>query len=69
MIQKERIVSSRSTQDIEKLINQLTSGKSFTVKNWTEKRDFDTNISTLGDVANVLSTLINDLISKGIIQK
>ncbi len=69
MIQKERVVSTRSTQDIEKLINKLTSGKSFELKNWTEKRDFDANNGTLGDLANAFSTLVDDLIKKGIIQK
>jgi len=69
MIQKERVVSNRSTQDIEKLINKLTSGKSFQLRNWSEKRDFDALNGTLGDLSNAFATLVNDLISKGIIQK
>lgn len=69
MIQKARIVKSRSEQDIEKLINQLTQGKSFILKNWKEKRDFDAQNGTLEDLSNAFCTLINDLIQKGIIQK
>jgi len=69
MIKKERVVSTRSTQDIEKLVNQLTQGKSFILSNWAEKRDFDATSGTLGDLANAFSTLVNDLIKKGIIQK
>lgn len=69
MIQKARIVKSRSEQDIEKLINQLTQGKTFILKNWREKRDFDAQNGTLEDLSNILSTLINDLKLKGIIQK
>lgn len=68
MIQKERVVSTRSTQDIEKLINKLTSGKTFIVNNWKEKRDFNADIGSFDDLANTLCTLINDLKSKGIIQ-
>lgn len=69
MIQKERVISSRSTQDIEKLINKLTSGKTFIVNNWKEKRDININNASLDDVANLLATLVNDLKQKGIIQE
>jgi len=41
MIQKARIVKSRSEQDIEKLINGLTQGKPFILRNWKELRNFD----------------------------
>lgn len=68
-MKKERIVSSRSEQDIEKLINGLTQGKPFILKNWTEKRDFDALNDTLEDLSNTVATLINDLKLKGIIQK
>lgn len=66
MIQKERIV--RGTQDIEKLINKLTVGKSFQLRNWSEKRDLDAKIADLDEVRQVLATLISDLKLKGIIQ-
>lgn len=69
MIQKQRVVSTRSTQDIEKLINQLTQGKSFIIDNHTEKRSININNASLDDVAQVLGTLISDLKDKGIIQK
>lgn len=68
-MKKERIVSSRSEQDIEKLINGLTQGKTFALKNWKEKRDFDALNDTLEDLSNMVATLINDLKLKGIIQK
>lgn len=67
MIQKERVVSTRSNQDIEKLINKLTQGKGFTIKNWKEKRDFNANSGSFDDLANLVSTLIEDLKKKGII--
>lgn len=69
MIQKARITRSRSEQDIEKLINQLTQGKTFILSNWKEKRDLDALNGTVEDLANTLCTLINDLKLKGIIQK
>ena len=69
MIQKNRIVKTRGIQDIENSINRLTKGKPYQLKNWTEKRDFDANGGTLGDLANVFATLISDLIERGIIQK
>lgn len=69
MIQKERVVSTRSTQDIEKLINKLTSGKTLIVNNWKEKRDININTASLDDVANLLATLVSDLKQKGIIQE
>jgi len=68
MIQKERIIKSRSTQDIEKLINKLTQGKSISVSNYTERRDFNATSDTLGDLANAFATLVSDLKKKGIIQ-
>ena len=68
MIQKERAVSTRSTQDIEKLINKLTSGRSFQLRYWSEKRDLDAKNADLDEVRQVLATLISDLKLKGIIQ-
>lgn len=69
MIQKERVVKTRSTQDIEKLINKLTSGKTYTMSNNTNRRNLDAKNDTIGDLANTLATLISDLKEKGIIQK
>lgn len=69
MIQKERINANRSTQDIERLINKLTSGKPFILKNLKEKRDIDIKNASLDDVAQILGTLLSDLQTKGIIQK
>jgi len=69
MIQKERISLNRSTQDIEKLINKLTQGKSFVITNNTEKRNIDIKNAQIDDIAQVLGTLINDLKLKGIIQE
>jgi len=68
MIQKERVVKTRGIQDIEKLINKMTSGKSFEIQKWNEKRDFNAESGTLGELADAFCTLINDLKSKGIIQ-
>jgi len=69
MIKKSRVVSTRSTQDIEKLINQLTQGKTFIINNNTEKRDIDIKNARIDDIAQVLGTLILDLMNKGIIQR
>lgn len=66
---KERVVKSRSTQDIEKLINKMTQGKTYGLRNWAEKRDIDAENSTVSDLANAFCTLVNDLKGKGIIQK
>jgi hypothetical protein len=66
MIQKERI--ARGTQDVEKLINKLTSGKSFQLRYWNEKRDLDAKNADIDEVRQVLATLISDLKLKGIIQ-
>ncbi|MGV8131627.1 MAG: hypothetical protein ACP5N7_06025 [Candidatus Pacearchaeota archaeon] len=66
---KERIVSTRSQQDTEKLINNLTKGKSFYLKNWNEKRDFDAQNDGLQELAYAFATLVNDLKAKGIISK
>ena len=67
MISKERVVQTRSIQDIEKLINKMTQGKSISVSNYNEKRDFSADTGTLGDLSNLVATLINDLKNKGII--
>ena len=66
---KERIVPTRSNQDIEKLINKMTSGKSITLKNWEEKRDFDAQNDGLQELAYAFATLVNDLKTKGIVSK
>ena len=66
MIQKERI--ARGTQDVEKLINKLTSGKSFQLRYWNEKRDLDAKNADIDELRQVLATLISDLKLKGIIQ-
>ena len=68
MIQKSRINRDRPTQKTEKLINQLTSGGTFILRNWKEKRDLTPPTITLEELANVLATVISDLKKKGIIQ-
>ena len=65
---KERIIPTRAIQDIEKMINNLTAGKSMSVSNYTERRDFNASKDTVGDMANTLATLISDLKKKGIIR-
>ena len=65
---KERINPTRALQDIEKIVNNLTAGKSMTVSNFTERRDFNATSDTIGDLANAFATLINDLKKKGIIR-
>ena len=65
---KERINPTRSLQDIERIVNNLTAGKNMSVSNFTERRDFNATSDTLGDLANAFATLVNDLKKKGIIR-
>ena len=65
---KERINPVRSLQDIERIVNNLTAGKSINVTKFTERRDFNATTDTVGDMANTLATLISDLKKKGIIR-
>jgi len=65
---KERINPTRSLQDIERIVNNLTAGESMTVSNFTERRDFNATSDTIGDFANAFATLVNDLKKKGIIR-
>jgi hypothetical protein len=39
----------------------------FTITNFTEKKAFDTNTVTLSDTSKTLSTLVRELIRRGII--
>jgi len=66
---KERVIPTRAIQDIEKIINKFNAGENMYVKNYTEIRTLNVNEATIGDVANYLCTLVNDLKNKGIIQK
>lgn len=43
------------------------NSQEFTVINWTEDLTFDANTATLGVTNDVLGTLINELIKKGVI--
>jgi len=65
---KERIIPTRSIQDIEKIINRLTAGENMYVKNYTDTRTLDGSSASLGEIANYLCTLVNSLKAKGIIQ-
>jgi len=66
-MQKSRPVTGRENQDLTQLINKLTIGKPYEVVNYREVRNLDLNNLTLGDMGNVLATLIADLKKKGII--
>lgn len=68
MISKERVVQTRSIQDIGKLINKMTQGKSISVSNYNEKREFNATSGTFGDMADAFATLVDDLKKKGIIR-
>ena len=65
---KERINPTRSLQDIERIVNNLTAGENMSVSNFTERRDFNATSDTIGDLANAFATLVNDLKKKGIIR-
>lgn len=64
---KERIIPTRTIQDIEKIVNNLTAGENMFVKNYSDTRTLDATSGTIGDVANFLATLVSDLKKKGII--
>jgi len=66
-MQKSRPVTGRENQDLTQFINKLTIGKPYEVVNYREVRNLDLNNLTLGDMGNVLATLIADLKKKGII--
>lgn len=42
--------------------------QSFTITNWTEDLDMDCNASADAVICDVLGTLINELIKKGVIE-
>jgi hypothetical protein len=65
---KERVIPTRSIQDLEKKINLMTAGENMYVKNFTDTRTLDATSDTLGTLANYVCTLVNDLKKKGIIQ-
>ena len=48
--------------------NKLTKGASFHIQGDSSKRDLNVREATITDIANMLSTLINDLKAKGIIR-
>ena len=66
-MQKERVVKSRSIQDIEKLINKLTQGNKLSVSTFTEKKEFNAKSYTIGDLGNFVATMANELIKRGIL--
>jgi len=66
-MKKERVIPTRSTQDFEKFINQLTNGKSMSARNYTEKTEFNATSYTIGDMANFIATMANELKKRGIL--
>lgn len=67
MISKERVVPGREVQDLNSMIQKLTIGNPYEIKNLNELRNLDLNNCTIGDIARILGTLIQDMKNKGLI--
>lgn len=63
---RQRVVKTRSVQDFEKLINKMTTGKTFELKNWQEVRSFDAQNDDAQKLAYAFATLVNELKQRGI---
>ncbi len=61
-------MSSVSDNTIKQLEQILKNKNKYQVKRSKNKRDIDAGNATVGDVANVLGTLIDDLRKQGILK-
>jgi len=57
---KDRVIPSRSIQDLETLVNKKLNLK-FDIKGDRPLRELNSEASTIQDLFNVLATLIKDL--------
>ena len=54
-------------RDVQQMFDKVSKGKPYKIKSTKEKRDFNKDTVTLDEFADVLGTLIKDLMEKGII--
>lgn len=67
MIRRNRPVGN-IVQQLSDGANKLTKGSPYYLKNIELRRELDAKSASLGEITNLLCTLINDLKEKGIIQ-
>jgi hypothetical protein len=65
----------RIVQEQQKIIDELIRRTDFNIENWrggvtnvTIDRAYDANSTTLDEIADVLGTLINDLLEAGVLK-